>query len=83
MQINKKLHIERFYEHNINFVIDLLDKSGKFTSKTECKMEYNLNHTFYFQWLQIINDIPKAWKNIVQNTINNNGSLTIKDHQII
>ena len=25
----------------------------------------------------------KYWKNIIQNNINNNGSLTIKDHHII
>ena len=43
-------------------------------------MEYSFNHTFYFQWLQLTDDIPKAWKNIVQNNIKNNGSLTIRDH---
>ena len=57
--------------------MDLLNNSGKF------KTEYNLNHKFYFQWLQITDAIPKAWKNIVQNNINNNGSLTIKDRHIM
>ena len=37
----------------------------------------------YFQWLQLTDAIPKAWKDIVQNNINNNGSLIIKDHDII
>ena len=57
--------------------MDLLNNSGKF------KTEYNLNHKFYFQWLQITDAIPKSWKNIVQNNINNNGSLTIKDRHIM
>ena len=46
-------------------------------------MEYSLNHKFYFQCLQVTNAILKAEKNIVQNNINNNGSLTIKDYHII
>ena len=47
------------------------------------KTEYNLNHKFYFQWLQLTDAIPKAWKNNVQNNINNNDSLTIKDYHIM
>ena len=63
--------------------MDLLDNSGKLKSWHVFKTEYNLNHKFYFQWLQLTDAIPKAWKNIVQNNINNNGSLTIKDHHVI
>ena len=47
------------------------------------KTEYNLNNKFYFQWLQLTNAIQKAWKNVAQNNINNNGSVTIEDHHII
>ena len=46
-------------------------------------MEYNLNHKFCFQWLQLTDAIRKAWRNIAQNNINNNGSLTFKDNHII
>ena len=31
----------------------LLDNSGKFKSWNVFKMKYNLNHKFYFQWLQL------------------------------
>ena len=35
--------------------MDLLDKFGKSKSQHEFKMEYNLSHTFYLQWLQLTN----------------------------
>ena len=79
----KTVFFKRFSEHNVNFVMDLLDNSGKFKSWHVFKAKYKLNHKFYFQWLQLTDAKPKAWKNIVQNDINNNGSLTIKDHRII
>ena len=63
--------------------MDLLDKSGRFKSWYVFKMEFSLNYTFYFQWLQLVNAIPKAWENIFQNNINKNCSFTIKDHCII
>ena len=79
----KTVYYKRFSEHNINYVMDLLDNSGKFKSWHVFKTEYNLSHKFYFQWLQLTDAIPKAWKNNVQNNINNNDSFTIKDHYII
>ena len=56
--------------------MDLLDNSGKFKSWHVFKTESNLNHKFYFQLLQLTDAI-------VENNINNNGSLTIKDRHII
>ena len=79
----KTVFFKRFSEHNVNFVMNLLDNSGKFKSWHVFKAKYNLNHKFYFQWLQLTDAKPKAWKNIVQNDIKNNGSLTIKDYRII
>ena len=83
--IKKTVYFKRFSEYNVNFVMDVLVNSGKCKSCHVLKMEYNLNHKSYFlfQWLQLIDAIPKTLKNIVQNNINNNGSLTIKDHHII
>ena len=51
--------------------MDLLDNSGKFKSWHVFKMEYNLNHKFYFQCLQLTD----VQNNIVQNNINNKVSL--------
>ena len=50
-----------------------LDNFGKCKSWHEFKMACNLNQKFYFQWLQLIDAIPKAWKKIFQININNNG----------
>ena len=84
VQINKKtVYFKKFSEHNIHFLIDLLEKSRKFKSWQLCKTEYNLYYIFYFQWLQLTDAISKAWKNIIQNNINKIGSLTIKDHHMV
>ena len=56
--------------------MDLFDTSGSFKSCYVFKTEFNLNYTFYFQWLQLTDVILKIWKNIIQNNINNNNSLT-------
>ena len=80
VRINKiTVYVKRFSEHNLNFMID----SEKFRSWHIFKTEYNLNHKFHFQWLEVTDSIPKAWKNIVQKNINNNGPITIKDHHIM
>ena len=42
--------------------MDLLDKSGRLKSWYVFKMEFSLNYTFYFQWLQLVNAIPKHGK---------------------
>ena len=46
-------------------------------------MQYNLKNIFYFQWLQLTDAIPKTWKKIVQNNVNINKSLKVKEHDII
>ena len=51
--IKKVVYFKRFSEHNDNFVMPLLDNSGKCKSWNVFKMKYNLNHKFYFQWLQL------------------------------
>ena len=83
MRINKKaVYFKSFSEHINVFAMNLLDKSGKVKSWHVFKTEYNVNHTFCFQWLQLTDAIPKAWEN-VQNNTNNNGSLKIKDRYIL
>lgn len=47
------------------------------------KMVYNLNNTFYFQGLQLTDAIPKVWKTLVQNNVNNIDCLTVSDNHII
>ena len=46
-------------------------------------MELSLSNTFYLQWLQLADAIPKPWANIVENNTDNNGPLTGKDRPII
>ena len=46
--IKKTLYFKRLSDRNVNFVMDLLDNSGKIKSWNVFKMEYNLNHKFIF-----------------------------------
>ena len=32
----------------------------------EFKREYDLHETYYFQWVQLIDSIPKKWKFIIK-----------------
>ena len=32
----------------------------------EFKREYDLHETYYFQWVQLIDSIPKNWKFIIK-----------------
>ena len=74
VQFNKKTrYFKKFSEDNVNSVMIFLDNFGKFKSWHEFKTACNLNQKFYFQWLQLIDAIPKAWKKIFQININNNG----------
>ena len=63
--------------------MDLLKKSEKLKSRYVFKTENNLNDTSYFGWLQLTDATSKTWENVVQININNNSSLTFKDHHII
>ena len=47
------MYFKGFSEDNVNFVMDLLDKSQKFKSWHAFKTEYKLNHKVYFQLLQL------------------------------
>ena len=80
MQINKKtVYFKRFSQHNNNnFEMDLLDNSGKFKSWHVFKMEYNLNHKFYFQCLQLTD----VQNNILFKIILAIKAPSIKDHHL-
>ena len=65
------------------FSENLFDEHEKLKSWPVFKMVYNLNNTFYFQWSQLTDAIPKNWENIVQNNFKIIESLTVKYHHII
>ena len=60
--------------------MELFDGHYKLKVWSIFKMGFSLSNKFYFQ---LTNDIPKAWKNIVQNNVDTNMSLTFKNHRII
>ena len=49
--------------------MNLFDENGKRKSWFAFKIEYNLNSTFYFQWLQLTDVIPEAWETMFKITL--------------
>ena len=47
------------------------------------KREYNLNQNSYFQWLQIIDSIPKKWKFIIKKSNEVAANFITDDHHTI
>lgn len=46
------------------------------------KQEYDLQNDFFFQWVQIIDAIPKLWRNIIKQN-KDNLDLVFLDHHLI
>ena len=49
----------------------------------EIKISYNLNNKYYFKWEQIVNSIPKTWKNILKENQSDCSNLVLLDHQLL
>ena len=48
------------------------------------KNEFDLSNDIYFQWMQIINAIPKQWKEkLLEQTSGNPNNIVFKEHHII
>lgn len=57
----------------------LFDEQRKLKSFSVSKMHYNLNYLFCFQCWQLTEAIPETGENIVQNNVNTNGLLIVKE----
>ena len=81
---NSPVNFKGFSQRNINFISQLIDTNGNFKTWERIKNEYNLDDQLYFQWLQIINAIPRKWKELLRkNTSSNVNNLFLQNHHII
>ena len=66
----------------MNYIFQLFSDNGSIKKWNEFKGEYNL-HEIYYQWLQLIDSIPKSWKLIIKKNCKNATNLIIHDYQLM
>ena len=81
---NLGICFSKFAARNVNNVIDLFASNGKVKTWRLLKNEFDLSNDMYFQWMQIINAIPKQWKEkLLENASGNPINIVFKEHHII
>ena len=70
-------------KQNINYVLKLFSDNGSIEKWHEFKRENNLHENSYFQWMQLIDCIPKRFKFIIKENYENATSFIIHDHHSI
>ena len=78
---SKPVHFSFFSDKN--FIGQLFNDNGKIKPWEDIKIEFHLKDTKKIYWLQIIDALPKSWKNIILKDKGNAKNLVIFDHHII
>ena len=71
---SKPVHFSFFSDKNLNFISKFFNDNGITKPWKDLKVEFHLKDTHKIFWLQIIDALPKTWKNIIiiivgENTI--------------
>ena len=70
-------------DKNLNFICQLFNDYGNIKPWKDLKIEFHLKDTHKIYWLQIIDALPKTWKDIILKDKGNAKSLVIFDHHIV
>ena len=70
-------------DKNLNFICQLFNDYGNIKPWKDLKIEFHLKDTHKIYWLQIIDALPKTWKDIILNNKGNAKGLVIFDHHIV
>ena len=65
---NKPLQYLAFKSKGILLVRHLFDDNGKVMNWETFRSRYNLSQKLYFKWMQLIDAIPRLWKQNVAET---------------
>ena len=65
------------------FIGLLFNNSEDIKPWKDLKIEFHLKHTHKIYWLQIIDALPKTWKDIILKDKGNAKNLVIFDHHIV
>ena len=82
---DSKVHSKpaHFFSHkNLKFIGQLFNGNGNIKPWEDIKIEFHLKDTQKIYWLQIIDALPKSWKDILKDTGNAN-NLVIFDNHIV
>ena len=80
---SKPVHFSFFSDKNLNFIGQLFNDNGKIEPWEDIEIEFHLQDTKKIYWLQIIDALPKSWKDIILKDKGNAKNLVIFDHHII
>ena len=72
-----------FSDKNLNFVGQLFNDNGNIKPWKDLKIEFHLKDTHKIYWLQIIDALPKTWKDIILKDEGKAKNLVIFDHHIV
>ena len=80
---SKPVHFSFFSDKNLNFIGQWFNDNGNIKPWNDLKIELHLKDTHKIYWLQIIDALPKTWKDIILNDKENAKSLVIFEHHIV
>lgn len=83
VKISKKpIFFKEFSNKNINYTGQLFNERGTLKNWICLKNEFYLDEKMYFKWIQIINSIPKTWKELINELNNTPINLVLHDHHL-
>ena len=77
------MHFSFFSDKNLNFIGQLFHDNGNIKPWKDLKIEFYIKDTHKIYWLQIIDALPKTWKDIILKDKGNAKNLVIFDHHIV
>ena len=80
---SKPVNFSFLSDKNLNFIGQLFNDNGNMKPWEDIKIEFHLKDTQKIYWLQIIDALPKSWKDIILKNKGNAKKLVIFDHHIV
>ena len=79
---NKSLCNNSLANQGINHVGQLFNENNMAKAWLDIKIQFNLSNKQHYFWIQLINAIPKSWKEELRRS-NRSNALSMYDHQLI
>ena len=80
---SKSVYFSFLSDKNLNFIGQLFNDNGNIKPWKDLKIEFHLKDTHKIYWLQIIDALPKTWKDIILKDKGNAKELVIFAHHIV
>ena len=80
---NKSLCNNSLANEGINHVGQLFKENGMTKAWLDIKTQFNLSNKQHYFWIQLINAIPKSWKEELRRSNRISDALSVYDHHLI